>query len=259
MAFPNIMSLFQGTPASIASTVPQQPTGVANPGQPLPGTQGTPGTAPNGVVPAQLTNPNAGGNPGNSDASPLAAFSDIWQTNPNAADPTIAGMFANVDPAKLQESARKVNFTSAVTPENLTAIAGGGEAAVKAFQESMNLVAQNVYAQSALATTKIVEQALGRAQETYDARIPGMLKRLSSTESLQAENEMLKHPAVQPLVGALQHQLLQKNPNASTAELNQQIIDYFAQVGLSFAPKAAAPSGPHGQRRVEEDWSSFLG
>jgi hypothetical protein len=256
----NIMSLFSGAPAATppaAAPATQPVTGAANPGQPLPGTQASGQTAPNGVVPAQGTDPNAGGNPGNSDASPLAAFTDIWQTPTNTDPNANQSIFANLDPAKVRESAAKVNFTGGVNPDQLKAIAAGGEGAVKAFQDVLNAVAQGVYAQSTLANVKIVEQALGKAQETYDARIPGMVKKLSSSESLVAENPLLANPAVQPLVGALQQQLIQKNPNATSAEIQRQISDYFSALGQSFAPKAATPANQRGGRK-EDDWSLFL-
>ena len=67
--------LFGGTPASSAP-----PTGVANPGQPLPGTQASPQTAPNGLVPTAPT-PAAPA----PEVSPLDGFKDIWQTPANPA------------------------------------------------------------------------------------------------------------------------------------------------------------------------------
>jgi len=238
-----------GSAPSVPAPAQQIPTGAANPGQALPGTQSTPQTAPNGMIPEQA--------PQKDSASPLAAFQDIWQT-PTTQEGTPQALFANLDPQKVMESARKVDFAKGISPEQLQAIAAGGEGAVKAFAESMNSLAQSVYAQSAIATTKIVEQALGKAQEQQDARLPGMFKKLSSTENLQAANPLLSNPAIQPLVGALQEQLVRKNPNATAGEIQQQVSDYFAALGTSFAPKAPAPAG--GNRKAkDEDWSAFLG
>jgi hypothetical protein len=231
---------------------PNAPTGVNNPGQAIPG--GTPG---NGVVPAGTQ--NNGGAPGNSDAepaSPLAAFTDIWQspTTPNSNDS--GPMFANLDPAKLMESARKVNFAGALTQENLQKIQAGGAEAIQALQESLNSVAQTVYAQSALATTKIVEQALGKQQERYDANLPSLVKKFSVGENLSAANPILSNPAIQPLVEALKSQLIQKNPNATGAEIQTQVTDYFAALGNVFAPKPAAAKNAKVSK--SEDWDTFF-
>jgi hypothetical protein len=253
--FQNIMSLFQ-TPAA-QPAAPTNPTGVANPGQPLPGTQASQQTAPNGVVPQLPGDPNAGGDPGNSNATPLEQFADIWQTPaPDASqDPSF---FANVDPAKLMASAKKVDFAKTLTPEMLAAVAAGGEPAQKAFVQAMNAVAQTVYAQSALATTKIVDQALSKYQTSYDARLPNLVKGLSANESLVTENPIFSNPALQPIVQGLQQQFQRKNPSASAAEIKQQISAYFNAVGMQFAPKVE-PTPQQKAAASEQDWSAFLG
>ena len=232
---------------------PNIPTGAANPGQPLPGTQASQTTAPNGMVPVQDPNANPG-NPGTS-SSPLDAFKDIWQTPANqvAEQP----LFANLDPAKLMESARQVNFAKTLTPETMAKIQAGGPEASQAFMESMNQVAQQVYAQSAIATTKIVEQALSKTKQQYDAQLPSLVKKFSVGENLLAENPLLSNPAIQPLVGALQEQLLRKNPNASSAEIQDQVNQYLQALGTSFAPKPG-PAKSAQQSRGEEDWSKFF-
>lgn len=119
-------------------------------------------------------------------------------------------MFANVDPQKLMEAARKTDFSKAISSNQLEAIAGGGQEAVAAFASAMNSVAQTVYANSALATTKIVEQALMKAQQQYDAKIPGLIKRQTVSDTLRTENPMFSNPAVQPLISALEAQLAVK-------------------------------------------------
>lgn len=260
----NIFDLFKSAPANPPapqnnSGAPQnQPPGAqGTSGTPLPGTQAGAGTAPNGVVPAQKTDPNAGGNTGNSDGeSPLAKHADIWKIPDNAGTQQPTPLFANLDPQKVMESAKKVNFAQAVTPETLKKIQEGGEGAVAALVESLNSVAQTVYAQSAVATTKIVEQALGKAQEQYDARIPGMLKKLTAGETLIQENPLFSNPAIQPIVGALQEVLVQKNPQASSREIAEQITDYLKQLGTAVSPAPATPQ-PKGKSK-EQDWSNFL-
>lgn len=247
----NIMNLFRSEPAPATPATPttpaaNSPSQAANPGTPLPGTQASDKTAPNGVVPT---------------ASPLDSFKDIWQTPDNAkADPS-PEVFANVDPQKLMESASKIDFKKVISAENLQAISSGGEAAVTAFAEAMNKVAQTVYAQSAFATTKIVDQALAKAQEGYDTRLPALIKKLSVNENLQDQNPLLSNPALTPLVSALSEQLVRKNPNATASEIQQQVNDYFAALGTSFAPKPPETPASRAASKAakQEDWSAFLG
>ena len=245
----DIMSLFR--PSTPAPVVPAQaaltvPTGAANPGQALPGTQQTEQTGANGIVPTQ---------------SPLDTFKDIWQTPTTDSNKDSGPMFASVDPQKLMESAGKVDFAKVITPAQMAAITAGGEGAVQAFAESMNKVAQSVYAQSAFATTKIVDQATERMQARFDAQLPSLITRHSVNSGLTENNPLLSNPALTPLVSALSEQLVRKNPNASTKEISTQVNDYFAALGASFAPKAPETPASRAANKAakSEDWTAFLG
>jgi hypothetical protein len=246
----NIMEMFRGTPAPAAPTGPTQ---VNQPGVPLPGTNASPQTAANGVIPtptppAEITPP-----------APFEEFKDLWSTptTPNA--DTNGPMFAGVTPKTLMESAGKVDFAKAVTPEQMQAIATGGQGAVDAFAQAMNKVAQTVYAQSAFATTKIVDQAMTRQQENFAKQLPSMVKKFSVNENLQDQNPLLSNPALTPLVSALSEQLVRKNPNATSTEIQQQVNDYFSALGTSFAPKPPeTPQTRAAQKAAKaEDWTMF--
>lgn len=244
---------------SLWQTIFGGPSG--QPAQPAPGNtnvqpNNTPGTQDNGVVP-----PNGQGNDkqqtqDDANKSPLDKHADIWKIDPNA-NSAPAPIFAGLDPAKVMESAKKVDFSKAVTPEQLTAISKGGEEAVVAFSQALNSVAQNVYAQSAVATAQIVEKALEKSQKSYDERLPSTLKRLSANDGLLQSNPVFANPALQPLVGALTEQLTRKNPNATQLEIQQQVSDYFESVGATFAPKPKEETSKSGKSR-EQDWSTFL-
>lgn len=250
------MSIFEKI---FGTTPPSQPAQMQPPGQ-TPQSQGPlPGSNPaNPTVPAQGSQSATPPEP-NPNASPLDAHKDVWQT-PNTPTETSQSIFANLDPAKLQEAARKVNFTSVVTPEQLQAISQGGEASINAFKEALNTVAQTVYGQSALSTTKIVEQALAKQAEQFNSQLPSLVKKLSANESLLASNPAFQNPAVAPIVQALQDTLVRKNPNATAAELNQQMADFFGAMGSAFAPKPAAQTAnPSGNKAAkDEDWSKFF-
>jgi hypothetical protein len=257
------MSIFSSI-FGTAPTAPTAPTGgpsqVANPGQPLPGTQATQQTAPNGMIPSQSQALDVG-QPTEQNVSPLDAFKTVWETPANTPADSDGTMFGNVDPQQLMASAGKVDFAKAVTPEQLQAIASGGQGAVEAFASAMNKVAQSVYAQSAFATTKIVDQALAKAQTNYDARLPSMVKKFSVNENLQADNPLLSNPALTPLVSALSEQFVRKNPTATSSEIQKQVNDYFSAIGVSFAPKPVETPASRAANRAakQEDWSAFLG
>jgi hypothetical protein len=229
------------TPGSIPATAPN--TGAT-----------APGTAPNGVNPG-----NADGNP-KPDATPLDQFTDLWKNepvDPNA--PNSNSIFGDIDPKKFMEAAGKIDFTKVVTPEQLQKITAGGEDAMASFAQALNAVAQSTYAQSAFASTKIVEQALQKAQAKLMADLPSHIKKQTVSDSLRSENPVFANPAVQPIISALESQLTVKFPNASAPEITQMARQYVEALGTSFAPKPQAPesTGRPGTKE-ETDWSTFL-
>lgn len=228
------------TPGNIPATTPN--TGVSSPN-----------TAPNGAV------PNTGDSNPAPAATPLDSFKDLWKnepTDPNAPAPD-AGVFGNVDPKKFMEAAGKIDFTKVITPEQLQSISSGGEGAVQAFAAALNSVAQTTYAQSAFASTKIVEQALARAKDNWMAELPAHIKKQTVSENLRNENPVFQNPAVQPIISALEAQLTVKFPQASAGEITTMAKQYVEALGTSFSPKPAAPATQKGSRE-DTDWSTFL-
>lgn len=211
----------------------------------------SPSTAPNGTVPAIGTETPP--------ATPLDQFSDLWNTAPTDpnAPPKQEGVFGNVDPKKFMEIAGKIDFSKAVTPAQLQAMADGGEGAIQAFAAALNQVAQNTYAQSAFATTKIVEQALSISKDSFLSELPGHIKKQTVSDSLRTENPIFSNPAVQPIISALEAQMTVKYPNASAGEITNLAKQYVEALGTSFSPKPVVPENK-GQGKGETDWSSFL-
>jgi len=246
-----IMDIFKQAPAPVA------PAQGPNPGQ-LPAnaaaatsSTSTAATAPNGVVPASTDLNSAA-------KSPLDAFNDLWQTDPNAA-PTTGQPLFNVKQEDLLTAAQAQNFTSHITPEQLAAIAAGGEGAIKAFSDSLNATAQHVYARSAFATTKIVENALGKAEQTMTSRIPGMIRQHNVSDGLRTENPAFAHPAAQPIISALEQQMSVKHPQATAKELRDMATQYLGAFAGAFNPATTESAGnPNSRMSAGTDWSTFL-
>lgn len=208
-----------------------------------------PGTvAPqNGTVPATLPNEGTSG-------SPAVDFAKLWDTPANP-DQTNKSLFANIDPAKIQEAAGKIDFAKVVSPEILTRIQAGGADASVALMEAMNRTAQTVYGQSAVATTQIVDRAVQEAVSRFEQSLPNQIKKQTASESLRAQNKMLSNPAIAPVVNAVQAQLNNQFPNASTEELNQMTMQYMQQFADVVAPKKA----PKETKGKDDgfDWDAF--
>lgn len=214
----------------------------------------TPNTAPNGVVPG-----NVDANPKPADATPFDSFKDLWKTDATPEGQAPQGVFGNVDPKRFMEAAGKIDFAKVVTPEQLQAISSGGEGAMQSFAAALNAVAQSTYAQSAFATTKIVEQAMARSKDNLLAELPQHIKQQTVRENLRAENPVFSNPAVQPIISALEAQLTVKYPSASAGEITTMAKRYVEELGTSFSPKQQQQqvAGKQGSRE-ETDWSTFL-
>ena len=245
-----IFDMFK-TPAADQGNQPQSPN-QGQPGQiPQPSQQSTVATqqtAPNGTVPTpQATTPA-------DTQTPLDKFNDLWKTDPNAVTAGNQPLFT-VDSQKLMEAAGKVDFAKVIKPEQLQAITQGGDGAAKAFLEAINAVSQATFAQSALASTKIVEQAISRTKENFSAELPGILKKQSLSDSLRDSNPAFSHPAAQPILTALQAQLTQKYPNATVSELQGMAKEFLIAFTDQTLPKAPVQSvAPN----AETDWSKFF-
>lgn len=234
----------------------QQPAGTSTSTQPGNLPANDPGSTPPQGVSGNIAVAGEGSN--NSPASPLDEFKGLWENDPNAKNEDQPFGF-NVDPQKLMEAAGKVDFTKAIKPEDLQAITAGGDGAKEAFMRAMNSVTQSSYAQSALATSKIVEAAIAQAQERFEAKLPSYIKKQNLSNSLREDNPALSHPAAAPILTALENQLTVKYPSATGAEIKKMATDYLTSFATAASPKK--PDEPKSKAKganSEVDWSSFL-
>jgi len=206
-------------------------------------------TAPNGAVPAVTVDAMK---------SPLDDFKTLWETDPNAAKPA-ESMFASLDSKKVMETASKVDFTKVVSPELLAKINGGGEGAMQAMMEAMGKMSQMSFAQSAMATTKIVEQALKEQETKYNSELPNHIKRQTVSNTLRDENPALSHPAAQPILEAIKTQMTSKFPNATASEVASMAKDYLASFASAVSPvKTTTDTNDTKQGGTDfSNWDSF--
>ena len=241
--FDKLFGAAQPTPAPQPQQQLPQP-GNTNPA--APGADPANPTVPQGTVEASKKEPE----------SPLDQFGSLWQPSDNKEGPQPV---INVDPKQLAEAASKTDFRKMISQEQLTAIQAGGEQAAAAFAEAINKVAQGVYAQSAFATTKIVEQAVNRAREQFQAEIPAHIKRQAVSDSLRNENPVFNHPAASPILGAIEAQMTAKFPNATASEITSMAKQYLENFASAVtAPAAAAKKAEEAKNSKDFDWNSYL-
>lgn len=229
---------------------------VAAPVAPAPVAQQQPGN-----IPEQNMNPPMGSNPTvpassmNEPANPLDQFKDMFAVDPNA-KPVVKEPLFNIDPAKLQAAAKGNDFTKVITPEMMQAIAGGGDGAVAATLAAMNAMSQKSFGDSAMATTKIVEQALEKQQKAFEAMMPNLIKTQNLSDNLRNSSPIFNHPAAAPILDMFKNQVAKKYPNATAAEQTEMAQGYVK----AFAEAANPPKPTQAQQAAasETDWGSFL-
>ena len=214
------------------------------------GSSATPAPAPVATAPVPTPEPTPV-----APLSPFDEFKTLWQpVVQEGVDNTLpANMFSGLDPTKMLESARKVDFAKSIPPEVLAKITAGGPDAGTALLSVLNDVSQRAYAQASIAATGITKSALEQFQSGLDSRLPGQIKKHQVSDSIREANPALQHPAAQPIMEALQAQIAAKYPNATVAELRDVASQYLTAFTSAANPakKAVAAQG-------DENWEKFF-
>lgn len=190
-------------------------------------------------------------------------FETLWQNDEKEQKPQ--GLNFNLDPNQLAEIAGKIDYSQAITPEIRQRLSMGGEDAVAATMEALNLVSRMNYQQNAMATTKLIEAAVKTTEASMESKIQKVIKSMGLEENITSSNPALQSPAFAPIVKAAKEQIIAKYPNASQQELNRMLNQYLAKAGEAFNPeltkKANAPAGYSNTietMQQEQDWSAWL-
>lgn len=184
-------------------------------------------------------------------AEPMDQFKDVW-TKPVDQTPTASAL--DLDVQKVAQSSGQLDFTKVVSPQIMQQIAAGGEGANKAFLQAMGSIAQATTAHSQLTTAEVVKQALAEQRTQLLQEFKSQSSQTSAFEGLRAENPMLSHPGVQPIVQAVQAQLQRQHPQASSQELQTMTKEYMTRFAQTVNP-APAPKGV----KQATDWSAWAG
>lgn len=214
-----------------------------------------------GNIPATNANPAMASNPlvpeasiaaTNEPVSPLDAHSELWKNDPNAKPKPVEPLF-NIDPTKLAAAAANNDFLKAIPNELAEKIKAGGDDAVPAMLAAMNLMTQKNFGDSALATTKIVEDALNKQQARFEAMLPGLIGKQTLNDTLRKTNPIFDHPAAATMLKSLTEQVRTKFPTMPPDQQAAKANEYL----LSFA-EAANPKKATNSSDDKFDWGTFL-
>lgn len=260
----------------------QQQTGTPNPGN-IPAS-GQSNQNQNQNSNANVNDPNSSANsgaPNNNDPnknqpaenrSPLAEFAGLWDSppapkdgeavQPDWNDHSSIVPEMNVDPKRLIESARRIDFSKVMNPERVQAALKGDAGA---FNEVINSVAQAAFANMAMSTTKIVKAMSAQmAEKLYSGALPHHFRKHAVNTQIDTDLPILSDPAVAPMFESFKQQLQVKYPKASAKEISDKaknMVMSFAEAvkGGSSKPNDGASKGGLNKTGAQnEDWTDFF-
>ena len=242
-----------------------QGTGGQQPPQPKPNPSDNT-TIPGDKTPKSDGSVGAIPKAGEGDKSPLENYSKLFDTDPTKVtpEPTMVPTMT-MDPKKLMEAAKGLDFSKTVPPELMTRVLAGNDQ--QAVVDLVNHVGQVAYAQSAGASGKIVEAALTQQAKLFSEKVmPEVLRRYGASQSIAADNPIYANPAAKPVIKLIEDRLVQQNPKATPAEIAKQAQDYFLDLSTEIIKSAGkqvvdAPVKGDQQKasNKDQDWTRFFG
>ena len=199
--------------------------------------------------------------------NPLDSFSSIWQnaSKEGQQDQAKAGPESygvKIDDAAIRGAASKIDFVKEV-PQELLQKATQGD--IGALLQVINGVGQMALAHSTQINGNMLNHSLSSGFDKFGNTLQDKFKDFSTRDRVYSagteEAKVLSHPAIQPLVETARRQILQNNPAATSAEVEQQLVSYFKQVGTAFGggQQSQQSSQPNGQASDKmQDFSNFF-
>lgn len=254
----SIMDIFR--PSAPAARVEPTIAAAGGPG----GNPTVPGGPGSVAPPTGVAAPAAFPVPATGDASPLAQFDKLWETDPNS--PNNPGRLLpvlNLDPTRLGQAAANIDFTKQLPAELIAKIQSGDSGSIL---EALNKVAQFGFANALAGSGELVKQAFGTAQTNLEGHMLPAAIRQANISSAMQENPAFQDPAMKPIMSMLQSQLAQKYPTATPAEIAsfaQQYMSGMAQQVVKGAGGQVLPKETVQQQQQlqapAQDWEKYFG
>lgn len=190
---------------------------------------------------------------------PMDKFKDLWaapkpvEGAPKEFNPSA---IFDLNPESVQKAVGSINFAEGITGEQLAAIQGGGEDAVKVFAAILNQSSAKAMSLSTTAAAKMIEQAMTQATGAMDGRINKQVKLNAVNSQMQELNPALSSPAAAPMVQALTTQFTNQFPMSSAAEIGTMVKEYMG----NFAALAAGKQEPKVDpvEAAKPDWEQYM-
>lgn len=161
------------------------------------------------------------------------------------------------DPKKIQEAISQINFVNGVTAEQKAAIEAGGEGAVAAMMQLVNQVGQQAINVSMQANAGMVESAIAAAAKHVDTRFEHKTREQRIEQAIIKSNPAFANEGGKPMVDFFKGTILAKYPNATDAEIKDQITSYLKDFNDAGVP-AEEDTGPKTNGGADDNWSDWM-
>ena len=217
-----------------------------------------PGAPADGVTPnpADATNAFSNTAAATEGQTPLDEYSKIYDNKETPQGQQVPDVLAATI-GEFNTAAGKLDFTRGIDPALAEKALGGDPESLLLM---MNNVARNAFAQSSYSSSQITKNALDTRMEGVTKSLPEMLRKQQANAGLIDNNSNLSHPAVQPIVHAVQAQIAKQFPEATAAELQAHTMKYMQSVGTLFNPstEAGGNTGQLPEGDTGEGWTDFF-
>lgn len=191
---------------------------------------------------------------------PYAALGNLWAT-PQESDQNSKPIPGTISLTRedVIKQAQGMNFGSLLSPEHRTAIAGGGENAVKAFEDVINNLGRALTANNTLQTAQLYNTGIGefnKHQETaLSARIDAFINKSKGAETLESQMpDLMKDPNFAAMAKAAHAQFSTKFAGQDPKMIAAATQEFLMEFANKLRPTASSKS----VEQDNTDWSALL-
>lgn len=192
--------------------------------------------------------------------SQLDSFKDLFTIPVNdkgepispPADP-LAAPIMNVDPAKLQDAVKSMNFTQGLTTEQVQQAMQDPQA----FLALINHTNRQTFQQALAVTSKMAEQAIQTNNQRFEQALPDRIRNVQIRQS-SAKNPVLNHPAAAPVLEGIRMSIAQRNPTLSPDRVNDMAENYFMAMHEDMNAANAATAAAAAPKTSGPNWAELL-
>lgn len=195
-------------------------------------------------------------------ADPLQQFQDVWKrpTTANNAGGIDPNNIVGIQPADIEQRLNSAQFAPQITPDVMQAIQNGD---VQQLQGILDSTARTTASRVMNAMIGIINKALPEYGTHLSGQFNNTITDQLTRTNMVSNNPVFANPAIKPLADVLTTQFRLANPQATPAQIEQQVTQFFQATGQAFGSQQAQQAQPQGNQYTPPatdnvDWGNWL-